>query len=120
MDTFSWRPIPGLNGAYEAHFDGRIRNAKSGLVLKPSLSGPNRTPRTHVQLGGHQHAYLTMVLVGLTWLRRPLAGEFFALFNMGIPQDVGANNIRIYTRATYPGHYPLNVRQKMPPAQVQA
>jgi len=53
-----WREIPGYEGLYEASDAGRIRNSKSGLILKPyarglylcvSLFGPSgrKTPEVH-------------------------------------------------------------------------
>lgn len=34
-----WRPIPGFEGLYEASDQGRLRNIRTGRVLKP---GPHR------------------------------------------------------------------------------
>lgn len=68
-----WRPIPGHCG-YEAHFDGRIRNARTGRVLKPQQAKGGRY--TKVSLYGDRPAQVQVhQLVAAAWLGEPPAGR---------------------------------------------
>lgn len=48
--TIGWQPIPQAP-TYEAHWDGRIRNATTGHVLRPQVGGGKEGRYRKVNLG---------------------------------------------------------------------
>lgn len=66
-----WRPVPG-HDAYEVSWDGRVRNARTGHVLKPQQAKRGRYQKVNlgrgVQVQVHQ-------LVAAAWLDAPSPGR---------------------------------------------
>lgn len=65
-----WQPIPD-RAPYEAGWDGRIRNSRTGHVLKPQQAKSGRYAKVHL---GHSAQAQVHQLVAEAWLPRPKVG----------------------------------------------
>lgn len=62
-----WKDIAGYEGLYQVSNLGRVKNIKSGIILKPAK---NSAGYLHVHLTGNKHYYLHR-LVALAFIPNP-------------------------------------------------